>query len=71
MWDCSSQKIVYSTVRVNGCLFVVEQIDGICEVGSRERGFCKRRFFFGWIRRLCCGGFGRGVKNGRFGFRIG
>ena len=48
MWDCSSQKIVYSTVRVNGCLFVVEQIDGICEVGSRERGFCKRRFFF-WM----------------------
>ena len=48
MWDCSSQKIVYSTVRVNSCLFVVEQIDGICEVGSRERGFYKRRFFF-WM----------------------
>ena len=31
----------------------------------------KEDFFFGWIRRLCCGGFGRGVKNGRFGFRIG
>ena len=45
MWACSNQKTVYSTVRVNGCLFVVEQIDGICEVGSRERGFSKRRFF--------------------------
>lgn len=46
MWDCSSQKIVYSTLRVNGCLFVVEQIDGICEARSGERDFCKEDFSF-------------------------
>ena len=28
-------------------------------------------FFVGRIRRLGCGGFGRGIKNGRYGSRIG
>ena len=62
----SSERIVNSGFRVNGSL-LVEQNDGICAVGSGERGFYKKRFFVWQIRRFCCGGFRRRVKNGSFG----
>ena len=43
MKTISSERIVYSAVRFNG-LFVVEQINGTCEVGSGEKGFFKKDF---------------------------